>query len=547
MNLKSLKKSNISIHIEKGDALFALGKEFSIAHKPVEATKYIQKALEYYELSEEQALVAKTSIELSKLYMLKRDFDKAKIFATKARFLYQTLGDSHGCCSVLNLLGTIYRKKINFSKSLFYTLEAKNVSEKLNYRDLLPYIYDNLGKTYRKIEKYNESLSFHQKALKLYDRYDIDDKVLEISIFSNIGSCYFELKDSLSSVSYYEASLSIASTLDSDVNLADVYKKLSRVYLALADYDTAILYLEQALSIYLDYSDNKGLASTYLDLGYALLKKSQTEASIKYLKIALDLAIELSLKDHMIMCYQYLSELYETIGNFEVALEFYKEYSNLKNIMLNEQNSEYLSKLYAQNQIDTMEKEKEIYRLKNIELAKAHQDLKHAYEQLEFMANKDPLTGLLNRRAMMERIGLEKNRSKRIGTSLSIILADIDYFKKINDYYGHDVGDEVLVDLSKLFKSTLRATDAICRWGGEEFLILLPDTTIEEAIIVAEKLRLEVASHSFRDALPAGKITMTMGVAEFKDHSTTKNWIKIADQALYRGKKDGRNCVRCFE
>lgn len=547
MKLKSLSDSNLDIYLEKGDALLAIGKDFFASHKITEAEKYIHKALEYYEISDKQIAVANSSLELSRLYILKRDFDKAKIFATKARYLYQSLGDARGCCLVLNLLGTIYRKKINFSKSLFYTLEARNISERNNYKSLLPYIYDNLGKTYRKIEKYSEALRFHERALKLYDKYDVDDKILEISIFSNLGSCYFELKDSLSSVSYYEAALSLANNMQSEINLAGIYKKLSRVYLALADYDTAILYLEQALSIYLDFSDKKGLSSTYLDLGYALLKKNQTEASIKYLKIALDLSIELSLKDHTIMCYQYLSELYELTEDFELALEFYKEYSTLKNIMLNEQNNEYLAKLYAQNQIASMEKEKEIYRLRNIELAKAHQDLKHAYEQLEFMANKDPLTGLLNRRAMMERIGLEKKRAKRNNSNLSIVIADIDYFKKINDCYGHDVGDEVLVDLSKLFKNTLRCTDAICRWGGEEFLILLPDTNINEGTIVAEKLRSTVANHSFKDALPAGKITITMGISEFSDDFTTKRWIKVADQALYDGKKAGRNCVRCLE
>ena len=162
---------------------------------------------------------------------------------------------------------------------------------------------------------------------------------------------------------------------------------------------------------------------------------------------------------------------------------------------------------------------------------------KYKYEDL---ATKDKLTGLFNRHKLQEVAEIEIKRSKRHKRPLSIVLFDIDHFKKINDTYGHDIGDKVLEELGKIIKSNIRKYDYAFRWGGEEFLILAPETNIDQAYAMAEKLRKAVESHTFPEV---GKVTISLGVAQidFEEDKDIKRLIKRADNALYSSKLGGRN------
>lgn len=164
-------------------------------------------------------------------------------------------------------------------------------------------------------------------------------------------------------------------------------------------------------------------------------------------------------------------------------------------------------------------------------------------KELELTAATDPLTKLLNRREMLRLLEQEKVRVERNGRTFSIIAADIDYFKTINDLNGHGGGDYVLEKVSRLLRTSLRQQDFVARWGGEEFLILLPEATVEGAVVIAEKIRREVERHVFVFKNKHASITMTMGVAEYKKNENIDELISEADFELYRGKENGRNCV----
>ena len=167
-------------------------------------------------------------------------------------------------------------------------------------------------------------------------------------------------------------------------------------------------------------------------------------------------------------------------------------------------------------------------------------------KELERLATTDSLTGLYNRRKLLEILEYEITRAKRYGNKLSIILFDIDNFKKINDTYGHDVGDYVLQQLAKIVKNNLRNIDTVGRWGGEEFLIILPQTGSEGARIVAEKIKKIIEKHNFDKV---GKITISLGVSSFNPE-TDKNiddLLKKADIALYQAKNSGKNQVKVFK
>ncbi len=156
-------------------------------------------------------------------------------------------------------------------------------------------------------------------------------------------------------------------------------------------------------------------------------------------------------------------------------------------------------------------------------------------------AATDPLTGLHNRLLLEQTLVHEMARADRYNAPLSLVLFDIDHFKKVNDTHGHQVGDGVLVQLSRFVPNLIRTSDFFVRWGGEEFLIVIPESDGAMAFRVAEKLR-EAISHVIFG--PAGLITCSFGVTQYASGESAADFISRADGALYRAKNDGRNNVK---
>ena len=169
------------------------------------------------------------------------------------------------------------------------------------------------------------------------------------------------------------------------------------------------------------------------------------------------------------------------------------------------------------------------------------------YEEIKNLSVIDALTNLFNRRKMEEDLRNELERSKRYTRPLSILMVDIDYFKNYNDFHGHQKGDEVLRKIAELLRKNLRAIDKVYRYGGEEFIVLLPEVDKEGALACAERLRRKVEQEPFEgeeQSQPSGKITISIGVASYPlDGDSIEKLIEAADSALYRAKALGRNRV----
>jgi diguanylate cyclase (GGDEF)-like protein len=166
-----------------------------------------------------------------------------------------------------------------------------------------------------------------------------------------------------------------------------------------------------------------------------------------------------------------------------------------------------------------------------------------AEEQLRVLATTDPLTQLLNRRSLLERADYEIKQRQRHPQPLAFVLADIDHFKSINDQHGHAAGDAVLTAVSQALRQTVREQDSVARWGGEEFLILMPQATMEAASAVAERLRASVAAVEVPIEGQRIQVTMTFGVSTWRPNEMVDTAIIRADVALYQGKQAGRNQV----
>ena len=169
--------------------------------------------------------------------------------------------------------------------------------------------------------------------------------------------------------------------------------------------------------------------------------------------------------------------------------------------------------------------------------------LAHALQQIRRLATRDDLTGLVNRRYMSELLAAEKMRHDRTGQSISLALIDIDLFKRVNDEHGHAAGDTVLRVFAEVTSACLRGNDVLARWGGEEFLLMLPGTEAQPAQLCVERIRTRLSQVTFDAIRPGLRITFSAGLGVLGTNETVEGLLERADQAMYQAKRSGRNCT----
>ena len=177
-------------------------------------------------------------------------------------------------------------------------------------------------------------------------------------------------------------------------------------------------------------------------------------------------------------------------------------------------------------------------------LARQNQELDHLNKEFREMAIRDGLTGLFNHRYAKERLNDEFDRATRFGRDLTVLFMDLDHFKFFNDSHGHQAGDEILQILAGLMTEAIRESDTLARWGGEEFIVIAPETGEEEGCLIAERIRTAVANHSFPNAeqQPLGMVTLSIGVASRSEGMEGPDkLVRRADDAVYSAKDLGRN------
>ena len=200
--------------------------------------------------------------------------------------------------------------------------------------------------------------------------------------------------------------------------------------------------------------------------------------------------------------------------------------------------SDYLTKPFSPEEL--------LARVKvHLKIKALQDDLRANNQLLQKLAQTDPLTELHNRRHMMETLEAEFDRSNRVASPFALLMIDLDHFKQVNDTYGHQLGDRVLQSIAWEIKGSLRQYDSAARFGGEEFALLLPETALKGANLVAERLRQSINDIEFAGPLSGLKVTVSVGVAAIPNAkvSTISDLIRLADDALYAAKRNGRNRV----
>jgi diguanylate cyclase (GGDEF)-like protein len=360
------------------------------------------------------------------------------------------------------------------------------------------------------------------------------------------------------SLEYQLDSVKILEEAGDKFGHAAALQGVGNVYEKLEDYESALANYHDSLTIRQVAGDREGEAAIRINLGTCHQMRAENASGLDHLQRALAIAVEISSRTLSYQAHEALSNVYDAIGDYAHALEHYRAFHRLKEEVFNVETDKKITGLVTRFEVERAERESEIYKLRNVELARANQSLQDAdqqksdlveqlkrqTEELDRQSKEDSLTGLFNRRYLDPQLAHEFERARRFKRDLTVVMADLDQFKEVNDRFSHQAGDEVLRAVARIIKANCRAIDLVARYGGEEFALVLIETSLEKGALLCQKLRAAVENHAWDAIAPMLEVTISMGLAGDMSLGSPQKLLEAADMKLYEAKQGGRNQIR---
>ncbi len=476
----------------------------------------------------------------------KGDQHQSTLLYMQAQTLFEETGEEAEKARALNAIGLNYSLLGAYPESLQHLLKAQEIFHRLNLLPQEAEALNNLGLLYLFLED-------PAKASKvLTTGYDIAQRTLNVrlqaELLNRLSMAMCALKDYTRAIEYGLKSVEIYQRTSNHMGEMEALNSVGDAYLARNDTGRAMAFFQLVIGAADRFNNPAELARAFRKVGLVSAMLEQYDNALQYLHRALDIVNTTGDRKQMFKIHETLSGVYKKMGNFEKALEHFDQFFQLKESIFNEEADTRLKTLEIVHQLETTRKDAELYRLINVDLRKEIEERKKAEIALQEMAVTDSLTGLYNRRYFFTLAGQEAERSRRYSHWLSAILIDLDNFKQVNDTYGHLIGDLILTKIACHIREQVRKIDIAGRFGGDEFIILLPETDIHQARLVAARLRSCILHHPEITERGRVVVTISLGVAgdTGEKYKNVETLIDQADQALYQAKQGGRNQLVVF-
>lgn len=503
------------------------------------AQKDYQRALEPLEPLVNQALELSDAVRadlLHTLAALHRQLNhSAKVleYGVEALELYKQLGNDEALLDLHGHLGFAYTRFHVCHTALEHylqqarLLEAKGASLSECYVGI-GWIHDLLGNQETALQYLQHATILAQEEGKL---------IVEGRALGNTANVYGRLKQFEKALALHRKAKMIFERLGDTHRSYLGHANIGNVYLKLGQLDKAIDHFEETLA-YLEGSCNVSLTGwTETRLGSALFERNPDDAQAEMrLEHGLQKMLASGIHESVDEVYLTLSKLYRHKGELEQALDYHQRYAETKIKWLEDLNEKRVQALSIQHKVEQMRQEKEIYQLKNVELARA-------IEKLEELSTRDGLTGLYNRRYLDGYLSKAFLGAQLAKQPLTVLISDIDNFKAVNDSLSHATGDEVLRRVAHIFNDNTWGADVIARYGGEEFVIVFKETPLANALSVAEKLRREIERYPWYNIHTELAVTVSIGLCGDLSLVSHEQMLAVADDKLYEAKRTGKNKV----
>ena len=518
------------------------------------ALRETKTALTLFERSGDKEGERKTLNTLGIIYGESGNLPKALKTFLSLQTLCAELGDMKAEADALNNAGKSYLYLGELDSALEHHLRALEIFRDSESKGGEVYTLLNLGSVYEELGHYRKALDYFSKSLSTGEAPDTYTHAL---ILNNIGRTYMKLKDANKALEYSSESLTMMEELGDRLGASYTLDDLGLTHLQMGELGEAARCFKKSLTVKEEVGDKKGEAETRIHLGHLYIRQGNPERAVESLLVGLDKAQEIAAKPEIYKAHEALAEAYKQNRQFSEACDHLERYVAAKAEVFNEATDSRLQGLRVQFEVEQAKKQKEIYRLKSVELTKAVDTL-HALtaslkeankakgpllEQLARQVNEDALTGLFNRRYIDQKLAQEFERSKRLNTPMSVMLCDLDDFKRTNDHFSHQVGDKILVQVAEILRGEVRQLDTVARYGGEEFIVMLPETTRSAAAGTGERIRKAVEAYPWDEVAPKLSVTISLGVADDLSLASFEKLVSLADDKLYQAKRSGKNRV----
>ncbi|HMD90832.1 MAG TPA: diguanylate cyclase [Anaerolineaceae bacterium] len=485
---------------------------------------------------------------------------------------------SKGVGLSLRTLGEIAKLRCDYGAALSNLLEANAILEALPDLENWLIVSDSLSWSYFNLGNLPMAFDTIFKALKI--ARENGNTRQEADLLATLGAIYGEVGDKQQSINVLQRALGYLEGTDNLRKRSITYNNLAMTQFEIFAYDDALENAERSLEIARQLN-SVDLQSTALDTtGQIYMAKQEYSQAEKYFKQAQEFSTGYGIDpDELVLSlarvaigqgrfneaenllrqslenvenrgvnrfkYQFhelIARIYEEKNDFQNALEQYKLFHSLKSQVYNEDTQRRLANWIVLQEAEATQIDSEIYHLKNQALLKQISIHRRAMAEMEILATIDSLTGLFNRRHLTTLANYAFNAARYSGQPLVAMMMDIDDFKRVNDNYGHLVGDKVLADVSATIKSSLRARDLLGRYGGEEFVAVLPETELIAGQQVAERIVNNVAEHV--TSIEGHQIQVTISIGSVQAKTVDSNFEALLDRsdtALYTAKHLGKN------
>ena len=497
---------------------------------------------------------------IGRAYSMRADYAAAMPCYTQSLAIRREVGDRAGEATTLSNIGTIFYHYGDHSAAVDHIGAALKIYREIGDFQGEGMALNNLGDVYNLLTDYAAAYDCRQASLEIYQRLENSEAIP--TILCSLAEDQYHLgRYDEAQENYQRAFLLARAARDARIE-AEALARLGHLSQRAGDYGKAEEQYQQALEIARRTSDGECEVLVLYHLGLCSRDTGDLTQARQWLNQAAVLAEGLQEKKRAYEAHEALAAVCARLGDLSGAYEHHGLFHRLEKEVFNQEADRRTKGLMLQMEVEKRQKEAEIYRqraemerLRTVELAAANEALHLANARLEELATTDLLTGLPNHRGMTAFLESEVKRARRHGRPFGILFFDIDHFKSINDAGGHAAGDAALQQFAAMVRGNLREVDVLGRWGGEEFIAVLPETDEAGALVVAEQMCAAVAESVF----PIGgglRMTCSVGVTAYQAEAPADGYgaagrgeghealVTAADQAMYAAKRLGRNQVR---